>query len=482
MNHGELNMIMANNVREPAVAGTFYPKDPQTLRAMIQKFLAEVNTPTGEEPLAMVAPHAGYIYSGLTAAHGYHRLKPAPAHHPKRVFLFAPSHRVYQEGVSVGNYSAFATPLGEVPVDMDMVARLAKLPDVTTNPASHQTEHSLEVHLPFLQETLVNFHLVPMVYGDISGGHLADILAKFWQPGDLLIASSDLSHYFPYDQAKRLDAKCHEAMVSGDPKTMDHCDACGNKGMSALVEFGRRQRWQAHLVDYRNSGDTAGDKNRVVGYASYVFYPKEPLKNTTPPQSTTDPAAGFRQEDLPALARNHLEAFLEGRPVTPDKREWSRKNPQLANLGACFVTLTKKGRLRGCIGTLEAHRNLLDDLLENTVAAATRDPRFRPLVRKELDEVSLEVSILTPAVKLNYENTDDLLTKLKPGIHGVILSQGGKHATFLPQVWEQLPDKPTFLTHLCQKAGMDGNCWKHKPDIQLYTVTKLKESGKRSNW
>ncbi|MBF0421520.1 MAG: AmmeMemoRadiSam system protein B [Magnetococcales bacterium] len=468
---------MDRPVRQPAVAGTFYPKDPGTLKKMVQDFLSQVEAPQTLPPVALVVPHAGYIYSGLTAAHGFRHLKPAPPLRPQRVFILAPSHRAYQEGISVGHYSAYATPLGLVPIHQETVDHLARLPDVSTDAAAHHHEHSLEVQLPFLQETLKNFNLVPMIYGDISGGHLADILTQVWHPQDLLIISSDLSHYFPYDQARHLDAQCHSAIASGDPKSLEKCEACGNKGISALLELSRRHRWHSSLVDYRNSGDTAGDKNRVVGYASYVFHPPTQTSDRPPETSDSPPVSSpFRLELLPGLARTHLEHFLEGNSTSIDRKQLQQDFPPLSQTGACFVTLTKKGRLRGCIGSLEAHRTLLDDLLENAQAAAVHDPRFRPLLRQELDEVLLEVSILTPAVPMPYQGTQDLLNQLKPGIHGVILSLGNRRATFLPQVWEQLPDKITFLTNLCQKAGLDGQCWQRHPGIQVYTVTKIKES------
>lgn len=466
--------VMGNSVRQPAVAGTFYPKDCDTLRTMVHRFLDQVGSPRfGESPLALVAPHAGYRYSGLTAAYAYHHLTPTQV--PKRVFILAPSHRVYQDGVSVGHYTAYATPLGEVPIDQETTERLLQLPDVTRDNASHEQEHAVEVHLPFLQETLINFSLIPMVYGDISGGHLADILSQVWLPGDLLIISTDLSHYFPYDQAKRMDAQSCEAIASGNPKSVERCEACGSKGIAALLELSRRYHWRSKLVDYRNSGDTSGSKDRVVGYASYVFY-SHFLESTTTMTDTKQPPTPNPLEQLPQLARSYLENRLSGQPGAVDKNKWLQAYPLLAQTGACFVTLTKKGRLRGCIGSLEAHRSLLDDLLDNAEGAAVRDPRFRPLLRQELDETNLEISILTPALPLQYANTEDLLAKLQPGEHGVILSQSGRRATFLPQVWEQLPDKPTFLTHLCQKAGLNGDCWRHKPGIQVYTVVKIKEA------
>lgn len=188
-----------------------------------------------------------------------------------------------------------------------------------------------------------------------------------------------------------------------------------------------------------------------------------------------DNAPELEMNHLPMLARTHLAAFLEGKPGLKDREKWVKLLPPLGKPGACFVTLTHKGALRGCIGSLEAHRSLLDDLLDNCLAAATRDPRFRPVTRPELDEIALEVSILTPAVELHYQDTEDLLAKLQPGVHGVILSHSGRRSTFLPQVWEQLPTKETFLNHLCQKAGLDGDCWRRKPGIRVYRVEKFKE-------
>lgn len=259
------------SVRQPAVAGSFYPGDAAQLRAMVRSLLAQAPPPQAD-PEAMVTPHAGYIYSGYTAACGYRALAPVAPEQPRRVLLVGPSHRVYLEGMSVGPYDAFATPLGRVPVDAELCARLAQEPDVSREPLPHAQEHSLEVHLPFLQETLGNFRLVPLVYGRVSGARLAELLDKYRQEGDLVVISSDLSHFYTYEQAQRLDAQCHRAVLARDTAAMAQCEACGGVGMKALLTLAVRHRWQSSLVDYRNSGDTAGDKSRVVGYASYLFH------------------------------------------------------------------------------------------------------------------------------------------------------------------------------------------------------------------
>lgn len=458
-----MNDTNTRDVRQPAVAGMFYPDNPEQLKGMVRQFLD--SAPPGEpSPCAMVAPHAGYVYSGYTAACAYRTLPKAQDSDPVRVFLLSPSHRVYLEGISVGGYRAYATPLGEVMVDQETVQKMATLPDVSQDPASHQQEHALEVHLPFLLETVGHFRLVPVVFGEISGGHLADILSKFWKPGDLLIASSDLSHFHSYDEACQRDRQCHEAVLALDPRAMSKTEACGNAGICALLEMARRNKWRSVLADYRNSGDTAGDKNKVVGYASYLFYPQNAAPSVAP---TTLPT-------LPTLARRHLEKILRGEPgLNPTLL--AQQTTHLAEQGACFVTLTKQGQLRGCIGSLEAYRSLATDLLENSVSAAMRDPRFPPVTVAELATLRVEISLLTPAKPFPYTDGDDLLRRLIPRVHGVILSKGGHRSTFLPQVWDQLPDPRIFLEHLCQKAGLHSHCWQDKPDIFVYTVEKMVE-------
>ncbi|OSM05092.1 AmmeMemoRadiSam system protein A [Magnetofaba australis] len=177
---------------------------------------------------------------------------------------------------------------------------------------------------------------------------------------------------------------------------------------------------------------------------------------------------------LPALARAHLAAKLSDQPLQ-SAQSLRERFPELAEPGACFITLTKQGALRGCIGSLVAHRDLAADLIANAEAAAFRDPRFPPVNFEELAQIRVEVSLLSAPQPLPYDSADDLLCKLEPNVHGVILSVGGSRATFLPQVWEQLPSPTEFLSHLCRKAGLAGDCWRHGPQIQLYTVEKYKE-------
>ncbi|MEO5379068.1 MAG: AmmeMemoRadiSam system protein B [Magnetococcus sp. DMHC-6] len=338
------------NVRVPAVAGMFYPERPEVLRTMVRQFLAQVPVGKGS-PCAMIAPHAGYVYSGYTAACAYRTLSVAQISSPRRVFVLAPSHRCRLVGVSVGNYRAYATPLGEVSLDEEIIQRLLQQADVSRANAPHQQEHSLEVQLPFLQEVLGHFQLVPLVYGEISHRRLAALVLENMAADDLLVASSDLSHFHPYEEAKKLDANCHRAVLGLDAPAMNQNEACGRTAMAALLEIAKQRNWRPVLADYRNSGDTAGDKQRVVGYASYLFY-----SETLSKESTDFAGASASFEALPALLRTHLQGVLQGRGEGRGEGRGGLKPvelmAQIAGLdrqGACFITLTKNKQLRGCI-------------------------------------------------------------------------------------------------------------------------------------
>ncbi|MBF0284418.1 MAG: AmmeMemoRadiSam system protein B [Magnetococcales bacterium] len=262
-------------VRPPAVAGLFYPEEADALRGAVRSLLESVPPPIAAPPVALAVPHAGYVYSGLTAAHAYRALPAADPDHPRRVIVLSPSHRVFLEGVSVGDWEAFATPLGEIPLDWEAVERLAQEPDVQRTAAPHRQEHALEVHLPFLQETVGAFRLVPLVHGRIAHQRLAALALLSWRPGDLLIASTDLSHFHPDHEARRLDAQCHQAVLSLDAAAMNQCEACGRTGVSALLEIARERGWRPEKLHDRNSGEVTGDRSSVVGYASYVFHASE---------------------------------------------------------------------------------------------------------------------------------------------------------------------------------------------------------------
>jgi MEMO1 family protein len=258
-------------IRQPAVAGLFYPEDAQSLRHMVEDFLAEAPATPGTAPKALIAPQAGYVYSGPVAASVYARLA-AARQTIHRVVLLGPSHRVPFYGLAVSGADAFRTPLGDIPIDRQAVAQITDLPQVVQLDDAHVAEHSLEVQLPFLQLLLADFSLVPLVVGDASGEQVAEVLQRLWGGAEtLVVISSDLSHYHDYRTAQRMDASTSEAIVGLKPEALDYEDACGRIPVSGLLLEARRLGLRGELVDLRNSGDTAGDKSRVVGYGAYAF-------------------------------------------------------------------------------------------------------------------------------------------------------------------------------------------------------------------
>jgi AmmeMemoRadiSam system protein B len=255
--------------REPAVAGSFYPDNPVVLKQMLAGFLAQADSSI-KAPKALIAPHAGYIYSGPIAASAYARLKPV-RDSIARVVLIGPSHRVAFQGLAVSHADSFSTPLGKITIDKPAIETLKNLPFVGYLDQAHALEHSLEVHLPFLQQTLTNFKLVPIVVGDASAWQVSQVLEKLWGGAEtLIVISSDLSHYHPYAIAQKLDSHTSDLIEHLDYQALSSEAACGKVPVSGLLKLLKEKSLHIKTIDLRNSGDTAGDKHRVVGYGAYV--------------------------------------------------------------------------------------------------------------------------------------------------------------------------------------------------------------------
>ena len=258
-------------LRQPAVAGMFYPADPQQLRDEIDAFLQQA--PGGEPPpKALIAPHAGYAYSGPVAASAYASLRPV-ADKIKKVVLLGPAHRIPFAGLAAPTSDGFVTPLGVVPIDQQSLARVMSLPQVIAMDAAHEQEHSLEVHLPFLQMLLNDFELIPLVVGDASKEDVSEVLELLWGGDEtLIVISSDLSHYNSYDTARQMDRATSVAIERLQPEQIHYDMACGRNPVNGLLELARLKGLKAKTLDLRNSGDTAGPRDRVVGYGAYVFH------------------------------------------------------------------------------------------------------------------------------------------------------------------------------------------------------------------
>jgi AmmeMemoRadiSam system protein B len=262
--------MAAPRVRRPAVAGTFYPGAPGELRSTVEDLLRSVPLSPSPAPKAVIAPHAGYVYSGPIAASAFQAVA-AAAEVIERVVLLGPAHFVPIRGLGLTDEDRFATPLGEVAVEAAGVAAALRLPQVRVQPAAHAREHSLEVELPFLQILLGDFELVPVVVGDAADEEIAAVLETLWGgPETLIVISSDLSHYLPYEEARQVDRETADRIVAlGGPIASQR--ACGARPISGLLLAARRHGLQADLLDLRSSGDTAGDRGRVVGYGAFAF-------------------------------------------------------------------------------------------------------------------------------------------------------------------------------------------------------------------
>ncbi|HSI21418.1 MAG TPA: AmmeMemoRadiSam system protein B [Methylophilaceae bacterium] len=260
-----------SNVRPAAVAGMFYPDNAEALAQDVDGLLNDAESRmSGLVPKALIVPHAGYIYSGPIAASAYALLKPLAAT-IRRVVLLGPTHRVAVRGLALPGTDAFASPLGIVNIDQDAVRKIAQLPQVTISPQAHSLEHSLEVHLPFLQTVLSDFTLLPLAVGMASADEVAEVLETLWGgPETLIVISSDLSHYLPYDVANAADRTTALTILRLE-ENVTHQQACGGTPVNGLIVAARHHGMKPHLLDLRNSGDTAGDKSRVVGYGAFAF-------------------------------------------------------------------------------------------------------------------------------------------------------------------------------------------------------------------
>jgi len=471
---------VAENVRQPAVAGAFYPADPKELSKMMDDMLAKATPPAVDgEILAAVAPHAGYPYSGPVAAWTYAALK---GHKYSRVVVIAPSHYVGFSFTSVYAGDAYSTPLGQVPVDKEFAHRLAKMSStMQLSEKGHQStqdapEHSVEVELPWLQKVLGNFDVVPIVMGDQSyesSRALGVALAKMLRNDHdtLVLASSDLSHYHPYDEAETIDHKTLHALEAWDYFSMSRnfearvWEACGGAPIVAAMIYAERMGAnKAEVLRYANSGDVTGDHSRVVGYSADLFIKSAHAADAPPPFSLTDQ----EKAELLAVARNSVEHMIQKKePYAPAPSTSETLNREYG----AFVTLTERGALRGCIGYTSAMKPLYMTVRDTATLAALRDPRFPPVSASELPQLAYEISVLSPLRRV----TD--FEQIKVGRDGLLMKNGEFEGLLLPQVpVEQKWDRQTFLEQTCVKAGMTPNCWKDEnTDIFGFTAVVFNE-------
>jgi AmmeMemoRadiSam system protein B/AmmeMemoRadiSam system protein A len=459
-------------IREPALAGSWYPGDPEILSRDVKRYLENAKKEKVDgEIVALVSPHAGYMYSGQVAAYAYKLIEGKSF---DTVVVVGPSHRFPFKGASLWDRGGFRTPLGVVPVDDELSKKLMeKRKEIRFIPEAHNQENSLELQIPFLQTVLKSFKLVPIAmepdWSWETCQYLASAIAETVRGKKvLLVASTDLSHYYTYNIAIELDRIFLNHIERFDIEGLNRdlksnrTEACGGGPvvtiMLAAKTLGANQ---GKVLKYLNSGDVTGDRSRVVGYAAGVFYKTVGGKEKMKEEKKVGVDLGLTEEEkktLHHIAKTVIENKARGKAVP----EFKIESPILKENRGAFVTIQKKGQLRGCIGYIEGHGPLHKTIEEMAEAAAFRDPRFSPVKEKELPELDIEISVLTPLKRIKDVN------EIQVGKHGIYIVRGMWAGLLLPQVATEYGwDRLAFLEHTCQKAGLPPNAWKEK-DIEIY--------------
>ncbi len=469
----------AKDVMKSTLAGTWYVADPAALRAEIAGYFEQDQIDAREDIIGLILPHAGYKYSGRTAAHAIKSLGRSYS----RVVIIGPTHHLPMEVMlSVTRATHYQSPLGELPLDADFIGQLLKQPVFQDVPAAHEDEHSVQIEIPLLQYKLGDFKLVPIVAGQCSYETVAQagrILAALIDKDTLVVASSDFTHYGPQYQyvpftkdipanLKKLDMDAFTFIAGKDPRGLleyrqkTGMTMCGYVPISILLAM-LGGNAEVQLVQYATSGELLNDYTNSVSYVSAVF---RGAWQPSPPPAGEAVNGALSPEDkkaLLSLARKTIQYALDKQRV-----------PELADLGitcgeavkaprAAFVTLKKHGELRGCIGDIFPQRPLYKSVITNAIYAAFADRRFTPLQKDECDQIKIEISALTAPAPVASAQA------IRIGTDGMVLSKDGRSAVFLPQVApEQGWDLETTLTHLSTKAGLPPDAWKDGASFQVF--------------
>lgn len=479
------SVLAAEIVKEPHVAGAFYPGEAEELSRAVDGYLKKAETVSvSGEPFVLIVPHAGYIYSGPVAAYGY---KAVEGRRYDLVVILAPSHYFPFRGVSVFPSGSFQTPLGRVYVDENVsLELLAGGQDLVVARREYfEREHSLEVQLPFLQKVLApGFKVLPLIMGDMNYDEcsaLASLLIKISEGRKILVvASTDLSHFKNYEEALGYDGKTIDFLKNMDSRGLWDAvsgtgwNVCGIRPVVAALLFAKMQG-EDHLVvaKYSNSGDTAGDKSRVVGYVSAWVTKNDPSlsQNKSLPVQAQEPQSGEEtmltdtdRKKLLEIARETIAAKVSGKPLP----RFLESSPGLNRKNGVFVTLRKQGELRGCIGLFTSDEPLYKSVQDMAVSSSSQDYRFPPVAADELSQIKIEISVLTEPRLI------DDWRKIRMGSDGVIVRKGFSSGVFLPQVATETGwDRETFLRELCwQKAGLPPDAYKD-PDTKLYVFQAI---------
>lgn len=438
-------------VKSANAAGKFYPSEKTDLLAQIDEFYSKSSNESGYYSRAIIVPHAGYIFSGELAMKGYRYLNPES----ENIFIFAPSHYARIFGCVSCDYDEFETPLGNCAVNSAIAEKFVMINE------AFEKEHSIEVQLPFIKYFFNNAKIIPVLYGCENYKNISEIIKTYWDDEKTsFVISSDLSHFYPERDANKIDLYTAQMIETGYIKDFDAEQACGAVGVCALVDFAVKNKFSLIRAGLTNSAAATGDSSRVVGYGSWFLF--DGSKNNYIKEYFSDTVIDICRKSI--MSGLQLGDF------------GNRDYPAVFDeTGASFVTLTINGVLRGCVGSVVPHRTLLKDLRESAHSAAFKDTRFEPLTKDEFQSVNIEVSLLSYPERIDFDTEAELLEKITPFKDGIIIRDGEYQSVYLPEVWEDLPDKRAFLESLKLKAGMDEDYFSETFQAFKFHTVKIKQ-------
>jgi AmmeMemoRadiSam system protein B/AmmeMemoRadiSam system protein A len=451
----------AQGIRKSVCAGSWYDNNPEALSRQLDRYLLQAESPAPTEGIiGLIVPHAGYVYSGQIAAFAYRLIHGI---NYDTVIIIGTAHRFGFRGCSIYPKGGYETPFGVAEIDEVLASEISKVSGFKFVPKAHAGEHSVEMQVPFIQKVLPKAKIVPIIMGAPSEKTISSLVEAFAKTLSgkkaLIIASTDLSHFFPKEKANTVDAETLALIESLDTDTiikkMERREniMCGGGPVAAVLLYARKiGDAKVETLKYADSSQVGGDESRVVGYMAAAVYAG----------GSAAPSFSLSRDEktgLLRIARETLDRYVRNNEVYHPKTD----NPKFLSPKGAFVTLKKKGELRGCIGFIEPVLPLHQTIVQATIYAASKDARFSPVSSSELKEIDLEISVLTPPQKIDDPK------EVKVGKHGLIIAKGNRRGLLLPQVpvenrWSRL----TFLQRTCQKAGLPKDAWKSGAEIYTF--------------
>jgi len=452
--------------KSPNFAGSFYPEKADEINNLLNSYKLENDIKYKSK--AIIVPHAGIYYSGYAAMSGFQHLDLA-----ENIFIIAPSHHAEFNNIALPEYTYFDTPLGSIEVNNRRIKEIAEnFPCMISNEV-FENEHSIEVELPFIQninspqimsakDFVKEFKkighrikIIPVLVGNCDYRLISDLISAYWEDSCFVI-SSDLSHYYTQNECRQIDTYTAAIIETGKIESFQKGQACGIIGIMGLVDFANNNDASLIRTMMYNSGDINKEPSKVVGYGAWFLYPD--TKNNY--------LEKFYSNYITDSAKNSILEFLQGKEYSPENIP-----SVLTQYGASFVTLKLNGALRGCIGSIYPTKPLILDIIDNARNAAFYDSRFEPVTERELPYIEVNISILSSIERIQFKDEKDLLSKIYP--NGIIISDRNNRAVYLPEVWEQLPNREVFLNSLKEKAGLHPDYFSKSLEAYKFTTTGI---------